>query len=153
MNGKTILLVEDDRKVMRNNIMILESRGATVLTAATLAEAKTLLFGDPASEAGIASVGSAVDAVVLDIMLPDGSGLDLLKEIRTDGNLPVLVLTAKQESNDIVTVLSFGADDYLSKPYDLNVFTARINALLRRAQTAGKNITSQEKKTMLFLLQ
>ena len=128
MNGKTILLVEDNPKVMRNNITVLKSRGAAVLSAENLAGARSVLAGE------------TPDAAVIDIMLPDGSGLDLLREIRAESALPVLLLTAKGESQDVVSGLSLGADDYLAKPYDLNVFTARIDALLRRARTVNENI-------------
>ena len=128
MNGKTILLVEDNPKVMRNNITILKSRGAAVLSAENLAEARYILKS------------ALPNAAVIDIMLPDGSGLDLLREIRAVSNLPVLLLTAKGASADVVTGLSLGADDYLAKPYDLDVFTARLDALLRRAQTVSENV-------------
>jgi len=131
MTGKTILLVEDNPKVMRNNKTLLLSRGATVLTAATLAEARLLL-------------NSLVDAAVIDITLPDGSGLSLLKEIRSASNevstLPVLLLTAMGETNDIVNGLASGADDYLAKPYDLNIFEARLDALLRRTRTVSDSV-------------
>ena len=129
MNGKTILLVEDNLKVMQNNTTALKSCGAQVLSAQTLAEARLVL------------AENIFDVAVLDIMLPDGSGLDLLRVIRTKSNLPVLLLTAKGESSDVVTGLSFGADDYLAKPYDLNVFKARIDALLRRAAMVVENVT------------
>ena len=128
MNGKTILLVEDNPKVMRNNITMLKSRGAVVLSAENLAAARDILKS------------RLPDAAVIDIMLPDGSGLDLLREIRSVSNLPVLLLTAKGESADVVTGLSLGADDYLAKPYDIDVFAARVEALLRRARTVNENI-------------
>ena len=129
MTGKIILLVEDNPKVMRNNITVLKSRGATVLSAENLNKARSVLAKE------------TPDAAVIDIMLPDGSGLDLLREIRAMSALPVLLLTAKGESQDVVTGLSLGADDYLAKPYDLNVSTARLDALLRRACTVNENIT------------
>ena len=129
MTGKNILLVEDNPKVMRNNITILKSRGAVVLSAENLAQARSIL-----------KQPKLPDMAVIDIMLPDGSGLDLLREIRVMSALPVLLLTAKGESQDVVTGLSLGADDYLAKPYDLNVFTARLDALLRRACAVNENI-------------
>jgi DNA-binding response OmpR family regulator len=128
MTGKTILLVEDNPKVMRNNVTLLKSHGATLLTAARVSQACFVIENN------------AFDLAVLDIMLPDGSGLDLLREIRVTSSMPVLLLTAKGESDDIVTGLSFGADDYLAKPYYVNVFTARIDALLRRAGTIGEAV-------------
>ena len=127
MTGKTILLVEDNLKVMRNNTAALKSRGAIVFPASTYAEAMLLI--------GM----KAFDVAVIDIMLPDGSGLELLREIRSASNLPVLLLTAKGDSEDIVAGLALGADDYLAKPYYLNVFTARIEALLRRAGTVSES--------------
>jgi DNA-binding response OmpR family regulator len=138
MTGKTILLVEDNPKVMRNNITVLKSRGAAVLSAATLAEARLRLA--PLLGGNRETAAALPDAAVIDIMLPDGSGLDLLREIRASSALPVLLLTAKGESQDVVAGLSHGADDYLAKPYDLNVFTARIDALLRRARTVNESI-------------
>ncbi len=128
MNRKTILLVEDNPEVMRNNKMALKSRGAVVLSASTLAEARILIKNN------------VFDAAVLDIMLPDGSGLDLLREIRRISDVPILLLTAKGDSQDIVTGLSLGADDYLAKPYYLNVFTARIDSLLRRAGKVAERV-------------
>ena len=146
MTGKTILLVEDNPKVMRNNITMLKSLGAAVQSAANLAEArqKLALFHQEKHK----MAARPFDAAAIDIMLPDGSGLDLLKEIRSNSGtalnalsgLPILLLTAKGASEDIVTGLSLGADDYLAKPYDLNVFAARLNALLRRAQTINDSI-------------
>jgi len=126
MTGKTILLVEDNPKVMRNNIMLLKSRGGTVIPAATFIQACSVIEEN------------TFDLAVLDIMLPDGCGFDLLKKIREMGNQPVLLLTAKDKSRDVVEGLSLGADDYLAKPYDLNVFAARIDALLRRSRAVSE---------------
>ena len=131
MTGKTILLVEDNPKVMRNNKTLLKLRGAVVLTAETLAEARPLLNAE-------------IDAAVIDITLPDGSGLSLLREIRAASDdvstLPVLFLTAMGETSDIVNGLAAGADDYLAKPYDLNVLAARLEALLRRTRTVADRV-------------
>ncbi|MDR0496007.1 MAG: response regulator transcription factor [Treponema sp.] len=128
MTGKTILLVEDNPKVMRNNKNLLQSQGAKVLTAANIAKAREHIET------------SRLDAAVIDIMLPDGSGFNLMKEIRSASRseistLPVLLLTAMGESEDIVNGLSSGADDYLAKPYDLKVLAARVEALLRRSSS------------------
>ncbi|MDS9470014.1 winged helix-turn-helix domain-containing protein [Paracoccus sp. MBLB3053] len=74
-------------------------------------------------------------AAVLDLMLPDGSGLDLLRELRGQGGtLPVLVLTARDRTPDRVQGLDAGADDYLGKPFELDELAARLRALIRRAQ-------------------
>ena len=123
MKDKTILLVEDNLQVMRNNATMLRMRGAKVLCAADLASARDYIASD------------TPDAAIIDIMLPDGTGLDLLQELRSSmgHEVPVLLLTAKGDSEDIVTGLRLGADDYLAKPYDLNVLEARIEAMLRRS--------------------
>lgn len=75
------------------------------------------------------------DAVILDIALPDGSGLDLLQRWRQEGSTaPVLMLTARNATRDRVQGLDFGADDYLGKPFDLDELAARVRAIARRAQ-------------------
>ena len=81
------------------------------------------------------------DLVLLDLMLPEMSGLDVLRRIRTESDTPVIVLSAKDAESDIVTALELGADDYLSKPYSIRELLARIRAALRRAPTgdAGRD--------------
>jgi DNA-binding response OmpR family regulator len=76
---------------------------------------------------------SAPDAIVLDIMLPDSSGLDFMRELRQDSNIPILLLTGLKTPEDRVRGLREGGDDYLIKPYDFEELLARIEALLRRA--------------------
>ena len=134
MKGKTILLVEDNPDVMRNNKDMLTDLGVKVLTAETIAEARSHLF--PVN---------FIDAAIIDIMLPDGSGLEFLKEIRKAesniSNLPVLLLTAKGETEDILHGFSVGADDYLAKPYLMKIFAARLKALLRRSSNITDSVT------------
>jgi two-component system OmpR family response regulator len=75
----------------------------------------------------------AYDALVLDVMLPGLSGLDVLRDLRSRGRwAPVLILTARDDSKDIAAALDLGADDYLTKPFSLEVLVARLRALLRR---------------------
>lgn len=81
---------------------------------------------------------SAPAAVVLDVMLPDGSGLELLKQLRNDHpDLPVLMLSARGEPLDRILGLELGADDYLAKPCDPRELTARLRAVLRRSHPAA----------------
>jgi len=120
-NNGYLLLVEDEPLVQANNKKILERRGYSIRQAYTLAEARTIITGEPPS------------AIVLDILLPDGSGLDFLYELRQTSNIPVLMLTAMGTPQDIVKGLETGGDDYLTKPYELPVFLMRVQALLRRA--------------------
>ena len=128
-----ILLIEDNEQILRGNERMLKRRGYTVATALTLAEARTRLEEQ------------MPHAIVLDIMLPDGSGLDFMREIRRShrdashdiSNVPILLLTGLTTPEDVVRGLSEGGDDYLAKPYDFDVLLARIEALLRRVrQTA-----------------
>ncbi|MCL2066474.1 MAG: response regulator transcription factor [Treponema sp.] len=129
----TILLVEDNEQILRGNERMLKRRGYTVATALTLAEARFCIEKQ------------IPDAIVLDIMLPDGSGLDFLRELRIENNklsdIPVLLLTGLTTPEDVIRGLSEGGDDYLAKPYDFGVLLARIEALLRRAAQIPKTLT------------
>jgi len=121
MESGYLLLVEDEPLVQMNNKKILQRRGYLIKQAYSLAEARAIVAGEPPR------------AIVLDIMLPDGSGLGFLHELRQSSNVPVLVLTAMGTSRDIIRGLEAGGDDYLTKPYDLSVFLMRVEALLRRS--------------------
>ncbi|MDR2788008.1 MAG: response regulator transcription factor [Candidatus Accumulibacter sp.] len=120
---KTILCIEDEREVLDNNRAALMWAGYAVLAAENLAQArKQLLHRSP-------------DAIVLDIMLPDGNGLDFLRELRAAGNrIPVLMLTARGESASVAKGLRAGANDYLGKPFDYEVLLARVEALFRNVE-------------------
>lgn len=117
-----ILVVEDD-EVLLNGLQVgLGLAGFNVDVVSGCADA------------AIALRTSAFDAIVLDLMLPDGSGLDLLSHLRADGaQTPVLLLTARDSVMDRITGLDAGADDYLGKPFDLDEAAARLRALTRRA--------------------
>lgn len=117
-----ILLVEDNEQILYGNKRMLKRRGYNVMTALTLKEARACMRKAEPS------------VIVLDIMLPDGSGLDFMCELRQESNIPVLLLTGLTTPGDIIRGLSGGGDDYLTKPYDFGVLLARIEALLRRAE-------------------
>ena len=118
---RKVLLIEDDEKILYANKIILERRGGYhVQLAETLAKAQQIVSQTPP------------DIILLDIMLPDGSGLVFLRELRLSLDIPVLLLTALDTSGDVVNGLAAGGDDYLSKPYDNNVLLGRIDAVLRR---------------------
>ena len=118
---KRILLVEDNPLILKMNARYLASLGYAVEEAATVREAAACLARfEP-------------DLVVLDVMLPDGDGVELCERIRRGHGMPILFLTAKVAGSDIVSGLKSGGDDYLTKPYDLDVFGAHVEALLRRA--------------------
>lgn len=118
----TILLVEDNPHIMKINARLLALRGYQVLQAETAAQAREQLRWHP------------VDLIVLDILLPDGSGLELCRELKAQRPIPILFLTALGENQDVVEGLRAGGDDYLAKPYDLEVLVARIEARLRAAE-------------------
>ena len=115
-----ILIIEDDKAL--NTGIALSLGNDVILQAFCLAEARNLL-------------DSSVDLIILDINLPDGSGLDFCRELRQTSSLPIIFLTANDMEIDIVTGLETGADDYITKPFSLAVLRARVNAVLRRRQT------------------
>ncbi|WP_010142420.1 response regulator transcription factor [Oceanicola sp. S124] len=124
-----ILLVEDTQDLADATLARLRAGGMACDYAMTLAEARDCLRVQ------------AYDVVVLDITLPDGSGVDLLKEMRAAGQkMPVLMLTAHFSVDDKLSAFSFGADDYLVKPFDQRELEARLHVLARReaAERAGE---------------
>ncbi len=122
MEQQTILLVEDNPHIMAINAAALEMRGYRTLQADCARRCRELLcFHD-------------VDLIVLDILLPDGNGVELCQEIKEKYDTPILMLSALGENMDIVKGLTAGGDDYLTKPYDLSVFLARVEARLRAAR-------------------
>lgn len=120
MNEK-IFLLEDDAFLRDGLSEMLQKEGYITKCASTCGEAKVLLSG------------SRFNLIIFDVMLPDGSGLDLCTEIRkADTNIPILFLTACDDEIQIVRGLDAGADDYVTKPFKLQELLSRIRALLRR---------------------
>jgi len=117
---ETILLVDDDAALLEVTSIVLASEGYRVLTAEDGVDALRVLGRD------------GLDLVVLDIMLPRMSGFEVLKKIREQSDVPVIMLTAKSQSVDKVVGLELGADDYITKPFDTKELLARIKAILRR---------------------
>ena len=119
-----LLLVDDDSRLTGMLGDYLRNNGFEVETAASLAAARSRL-----QQGGF-------DALVLDLMLPDGDGLDFTRELRSapaTRRLPLLMLTARGEPTDRIVGLEIGADDYLGKPFEPRELLARVKALLRRA--------------------
>ena len=117
-----ILLLEDDEALGRGIGMALETPDCTVTCCGTLRQAADLLLKQQ------------FELLILDINLPDGSGLELLRSLRKEGNqTPAILLTANDLELDEVTGLEAGADDYITKPFSLAVLRARVNAQLRRS--------------------
>jgi two-component system OmpR family response regulator len=123
MNTETHILVVDDHRDIRDALAkYLVKNGYRVSQAENAAIARAVLRD------------AAVDLVVLDIMMPGEDGLSLTRELRTQGNLPIILLTAVAEETDRIIGLEMGADDYLTKPFNPRELLARIKAVLRRAQ-------------------
>ena len=119
-----LLLIDDDARLTAMVVDYLQANGFEVTTAGTLASGRDSLRH------------GVFDALLLDLMLPDGDGLDLTRELRADARtrrLPLLMLTARGEPPDRIVGLEVGADDYLPKPFEPRELLARVKALLRRS--------------------
>lgn len=123
-----LLMIEDETDVLEINREYFEGKGYAAICAATLAKARFLLEEH------------APDLILLDVMMPDGSGFNFCEELRQKTNAPIIFLTCRDENESVVKGLLQGGDDYVTKPYDLNILSARVAAQLRRAgiMTAGK---------------
>lgn len=120
----TVILVEDERQIRRFVRMAMETEGWKVFEAETLRQ-------------GLAESGTRKpDLVVLDLGLPDGNGVDFIRDLRGWSTVPVIVLSARTEETEKIAALDAGADDYLTKPFGVGELLARVRAMLRR-QAAG----------------
>ncbi|HKZ24449.1 MAG TPA: response regulator transcription factor [Acidimicrobiia bacterium] len=123
MPATSRILVVDDEAIVREVIATyLEKEGYRVSTSADGAEARRLLQA------------TRPHLVILDVMLPGRSGLDLLADLRREGDTPVILLTARVEEGDRVAGLDLGADDYVTKPFSPRELVARVKSVLRRSQ-------------------
>ena len=118
-----ILLLEDDITLGSGIRLALQSPSVQITLCRTLAQAQN------------AVADNSYDLLILDINLPDGSGLELLEQVRRTSHVPVILLTANDMEMDIVTGLESGADDYITKPFSLAILRARVNAQLRRGMS------------------
>lgn len=122
MNAARVLLVDDDERLSDMLASYLRSRGFVVEQRAD-------------GQAGLSALAaSSYDALVLDVMLPDLDGFEVLKRLRRTHDLPVLMLTARGEDMDRIVGLELGADDYLPKPFNPREVVARLSAILRRVR-------------------
>ena len=123
MQRATILTVDDDENLQTVIRHYLETEGYKVLTAKNADELQERLQS------------SQADAVLLDLVLPDADGLHLMGKIRRMTTAPIIVVSGKGDTTDRIIGLEMGADDYLGKPFEMRELSARIKAVLRRAQT------------------
>ncbi|MFL2715527.1 MAG: response regulator [Gammaproteobacteria bacterium] len=121
-----ILIVEDEPDIRKNLKYNISREGFDVITAGSLSESEEIVNSN------------SISLVILDLMLPDGSGLDLCKKFKSNSkteSIPIIILTAKDDEVDRVVGFELGADDYVTKPFSVRELILRIKAVLKRGQT------------------
>ncbi|WP_328474413.1 response regulator transcription factor [Actinoplanes sp. NBC_00393] len=121
----TVLLIEDDDRIRVSLTMALEDEGYTAHAVATAEEGLALQREKPA------------DTVLIDLMLPGMDGYECIRRIRRDEDVPIVVVSARDDTHDIVAALEAGADDYVVKPVAVKELAARLRALRRRSRAAA----------------
>jgi len=120
-----IFLVEDDKAIAKNLVLLLRSEGFSVTHAPTRGDALAML------------AGNKFDLALIDISLPDGNGFTICTEIKETQDIPVIFLTASGDEASVVTGLNIGADDYITKPFRPRELIARIGTALRKSKRSG----------------
>ena len=119
-NGVRVLAVDDELQILRALKLVLRGAGYEVTTAATMEEALD------------AAALSPTDAAIVDLLLPDGDGIELCRQLREWSSMPIIILSAIGEEGEKVRALRAGADDYVTKPFGPEELVARLEAVLRR---------------------
>ncbi len=129
MAERRVLIVDDDPQLRETVTLVLQTQDYQV-------------FAAPTGKDGLSQAANAApDLIILDVMLPDMEGFEVVRELRRLSNVPVLMLTGRTESTDIVSGLDSGADDYLTKPFKPDELLARVRALLRRVPSTDQPIS------------
>ena len=128
MSGALVLVVDDEPQILRALQTNLRGAGYEVAVASTAAETLSVAAMRPP------------DAVILDLVLPDGSGIEVCRELRSWSSAPILVLSVVGDETEKVAALDAGADDYVQKPFGIDELLARLRALLRRATPSGEPV-------------
>lgn len=139
LHSKKLLLVDDEPELLKMVSGILQDTGfEKILLAASVKEAITV------------TKECKPDLIILDVMLPDGDGFSFMQQIRTFTNIPIIFLTARDESTDKLSGLGLGADDYISKPFLTQELILRIYAVLRRSYKADNPLVILDGCTIDF---
>ncbi|MGM9533321.1 response regulator transcription factor [Intestinibacter sp.] len=125
---KNILIVEDDKLLNRGVSFALKKEGYNTISVYTKQEAKNVI------------AENHIDFLLLDIGLPDGSGLDLCSEIKNQIDFPIVFFTANDTEEDMIRGFESGCDDYISKPFSIEVLKFKINAILKRSDIKAKKL-------------
>ena len=129
--SKKILIIEDEPDIRKTLEYNLSREGYGVISTSSLAEGRNSLESNSFS------------LILLDLMLPDGSGLDLCREIKSDkifSSIPIIILTAKDDEVDKIVGFELGADDYVTKPFSVRELILRVKAVLKRANVKSENL-------------
>mgnify|MGYP000700694122 FL=1 len=135
----TVLIIDDDKELCKLMKKCVEQENLSAVVAHGGFEGLRLLEENK----------DACSLIILDVMMPDLDGFQVLQKIRGKSNVPVLMLTAKSDEEDKVSGLRLGADDYLTKPFSINELMARVNSLIRRYTTLNP-VVGSEAATMLL---
>ena len=130
-----VLIIEDEPDIRKTIDYNLTKESFTVVQAGSIEEGEKAL------------VSNQIDVIILDLMLPDGSGLTLCRDIKSDDktkHIPIIILTAKTEEVDRVVGFELGADDYVTKPFSVRELILRVKAILKRGPTSAKNSEDDE---------
>ena len=128
MTGARVLVVDDEPQILRALQLKLRTAGYAVETAAT------------AEEALMKAAMRPPEAIILDLLLPDGSGTEVCRELRTWSTVPIVVLSAVGEESEKIAALDAGADDYVTKPFSGDELLARVRAQLRRSAPVSRPV-------------
>jgi two-component system, OmpR family, KDP operon response regulator KdpE len=125
MSGERVLVCDDEIQILRALRVVLKDAGFDVVTTATAQEALDTASVHPPR------------AAIIDLVLPDGDGVDVCRRLREWSDMPIIVLSAVGEETEKIRALNAGADDYVTKPFSSGELVARLNAALRRAQSGA----------------
>ena len=131
-----ILIVEDDKYIINFISMSLKKEDYDYVIAKTCGEANALFYAN------------RPDMIILDLGLPDGDGIEIIKNVREISKIPIIVVSARQEEEEKIQALDLGADDYITKPFSLMALVSKVNALMRRLSKVQAQIMSSGEITV-----